>query len=61
MKTAARLATPAVKSMPRTPMRVRSPGGAGIGNVARSKTPRGEGLVPRSRQSEYQPRSRAAV
>ena len=35
--------------------------GAGMGNVARSKTPRGEGLVPRSRQTDYQPRSRATV
>ena len=32
-----------------------------MGNVARSKTTRGEGLVSRYGQTEYQPRSRAAV
>ena len=32
-----------------------------MGNVARSKTTRGEGLVPRSRQTDYQPRSRATA
>ena len=32
-----------------------------MGNVARSKTTRGEGLVPRSRQTGNQPWSRDAM
>ncbi len=32
-----------------------------MGNVARSKTTRGEGLVPRSLQTGNQPRSRSTV
>ena len=41
-----RIVIPA-KSLPRTPIRGRNPEGWGEGNVVRSKTSRGEGLVPR--------------
>ena len=38
-----------------------NPEGWGWGNVARSKTSRGEGLVPRSRHTGNHPSSRATV
>ena len=41
-----RIVIPA-KSLPRTPIRGRNAEGWGEGNVVRSKTSRGEGLVPR--------------